>query len=583
MVLKVIALCLCLVLLVPSSTTGHPWRYSQPQESHAESEQIEKRNCTTVRGPSLENSFIETVLDVCDDNRDGVCVEPGNNLPPCCLTNDILLRLSKSDFSQTVVVRDVTFTVRMFFADQGACFVVDSTTLAAPLCNPNILCVSLPSQALSFCEHNLAGPEESACSDDVCDCKDGFDPEDGCCSCLQGYRPSGGQCLRNQVCGCCSSGTVNGANDCDLNGNCNCKEGYDPGNGCCSCLPGYSQSGFRGQCLACGCCTSGTVNNADRCDGFGQCQCSLQFGGEKCCEALSTDVYFILDTSYNFQTSKACEIEYAIMEIISGVEDSVGDVNFYTIINPNEEGGEAVLLHSSDDQENVCSHIEALADDGYIIAGNPYRDTTFLQRGRYVSAQHAKTLQLLETELDSDRRSVAVLITGGRSSSISSEEELKEIADKLLDFWRLDIIAVAIDLTRSGTDRRMQLRRDFGIIAPNPDNRIYLGDVNAVEITDQILHRFESLHMTHESLDATQILNQLNIDRSVTLGGRLHASPASAYCDCHNTEMSITTATKCTPGQLTRVEPPCLPSTGDRELEREILQAVEQVLAKNLG
>ena len=129
----------------------------------------------------------------------------------------------------------------------------------------------------------------------------------------------------NQVCGCCSSGTVNGANDCDLNGNCNCKEGYDPGNGCCSCLPGYYQSGFRGQCLgkdlalcnsyahnirmvvyvfthtACGCCTSGTVNNADRCDGFGQCQCSLQFGGEKCCEgnynlAFTNFIYY----SFNF-------------------------------------------------------------------------------------------------------------------------------------------------------------------------------------------------------------------------------------------------------------------------------------------
>ena len=81
------------------------------------------------------------------------------------------------------------------------------------------------------------------------------------------------------------NGRIN--NQCDSNGNCNCKTGYS-GNKCQSCIAGY----YGTQCRACNCDVRGASTKV--CDSTnGQCRCKLGYAGMKC------DVFIVIDCQWS--------------------------------------------------------------------------------------------------------------------------------------------------------------------------------------------------------------------------------------------------------------------------------------------
>ncbi|ESO00346.1 hypothetical protein HELRODRAFT_83197, partial [Helobdella robusta] len=78
-------------------------------------------------------------------------------------------------------------------------------------------------------------------------------------------------------CNCNEKGVV--TNECNENGQCNCKPNY-VGQACDQCAPGFYK---YPECLHCKCDTRGTLGGSNACDSTtGQCKCKPFVTGRKC-------------------------------------------------------------------------------------------------------------------------------------------------------------------------------------------------------------------------------------------------------------------------------------------------------------
>ena len=225
-------------------------------------------------------------------------------------------------------------------------------------------------------------------------------------------------------------------------------------------------------------------------------------------DRIYTDIYFIMDTTgTSFTNNDACLVEYALMQVLSGLQSRTDLINFryaFIVNTPNlpPKEGDILFINTIEKDNNGCFYGQQLVDDQYILSGNPDQSgLSFLPVTRWGFFRYDVTLQALQTSLKENeaktRRSVAVLVTGGIYLG-NAESRGNILGSTLLKDLKAitNLQIITIGFTGATLSDGQQLIADIEGVASSAQNAFLLdrrmyGNTSA--IVERILNRFEGI------------------------------------------------------------------------------------------